>query len=172
VTDYFETALYPISAAKFVTDIPGMEFQLVKHEKGTDMEVLCKMRGYQKLLRRLPAGVRTPFELLEAGEYDQAIEASRVFRRDHPDDDLISEDRLNGLGYQFLRNTRLKEALAVFRLNTQLYPNSSNAFDSFAEAFEAIGDMPSAIDYYRRAVQLDSKNTHARKKLAKLEARN
>jgi hypothetical protein len=172
VTDYFETPLYPVSATKFVTDIPGMEFRLVKNEQGGAMEVLCKTRGYQKFVRRLPPNTRTPFELLQAGEYDQAIAAYRAFRHDHPGDDLVSEDRLNGLGYQFLRNTRLKEALAIFRLNTQLYPNSSNAFDSFAEAFEAMGDTPSAIDQYRKAVQLDSQNTHARRKLAKLEARN
>jgi hypothetical protein len=171
VTDYIHTPLYPVSATKFVTDIPGMEFQLVKQEQGAATEIMCKTRGYQKLLRRLAVSVRTPFELLQAGEYDEAIEAYRAFRRQYPDDDLVSESRLNGLGYQFLRNTRVKEALAVFRLNTEMYPNSSNAFDSLAEALEAIGDTSSAIDHYRKAVQLNPGNTHARKRLAKL-ARN
>jgi hypothetical protein len=171
VTDYFQTPLYPMSATHFVTDIPGMEFRPVKDGQGSITGVLCKTRGYQKLLRRLPTSVRTPFELLQAGEYDAAVEAYRTFHGRHPDDDLVSEGRLNGLGYQFLRNTRVKEALAVFRINTQLYPNSSNAFDSLAEAFEAIGDISSAIDNYRKAAKLDSGNTHARKKLAKLGVR-
>jgi hypothetical protein len=171
VTDYFETPLYAVSATKFITDIPGMEFQVLKDEQGAATEVLFKTRGYQKLLRRLSPSVRTPFELLRAGEYDEAIEAYRAFRREHPDDDLVSEGRLNGLGYQFLRNTQLKEALAIFRLNTQFFPHSSNAFDSLAEALEAIGDTPSAIDHYRKAVQLDSQNLHARKKLAELGTR-
>ena len=125
-----------------------------------------------ELLRRLPDSVRTPFELLQAGEYDKAIQAYRAFHRQHPNDDLVSEGRLNGLGYQFLRCFRVEEALAVFQLNTQLYPTSSNAFDSLAEAFEATGDTASAIDHYRRAAQLDVENTHARKKLAKLDPRN
>jgi hypothetical protein len=172
VTDYLQTPLYPVSAKRFVTDIPGMELQVVKREHGAAMEVMCKTRGYEKLLRRLPDSVRTPFELLQAGEYDKAIQAYRAFHRQHPNDDLVSEGRLNGLGYQFLRSLRFKEAQAVFQLNTQLYPTSSNAFDSLAEAFEASGDTASAIDHYSKAAQLDSGNAHARTKLAKLEARN
>jgi tetratricopeptide (TPR) repeat protein len=168
VTDYFQTSLYPLSATKFLTDIPHLEFQLVKREQDLAMDIVCKTRGYQKKLRRLPHSVRTPFELFQAGEYDLAVATYRAFHRQHSDSYLVSESRLNSLGYKFLRNGRVKEARAVFQLNTQLYPNSSNAFDSLADALEVIGDIPAAIDHYRKATELDSSNTHAREKLSKL----
>jgi hypothetical protein len=171
VTDYFQTPVYPVSSTEFVTDIPGIRLRIVKQERGAATEIVHETRGYQKVLRRLPAGARTPLELLRAGPFDEAVEAYRNYRGQHPDEDAVSEGRLNRLGYQCLSSSRVEEALAWFRLNTQLYPNSSNAFDSLAEAFEAVGDAPSAVDHYQRAVQLDPGNTHARKRLAKLPAR-
>jgi hypothetical protein len=171
VTDYFQTPVYPQSAKTFFTDIPGMELQIIKDERGAATQILYKTRGYHKLIDRLPADAQTPFELFQAGKYDQAIDLYRAFHRQHPDDELVSEARLNALGYQFLKCSRTKEALAVFRVNTQLYPNSSNAFDSLAEAFEAIGDTAPAIDSYHKAVQLDPANTHSRQKLSRLQGR-
>jgi tetratricopeptide (TPR) repeat protein len=171
VTDYFQTPVYPVSSTEFITDIPGMKLRIVKQVQGAAVEILCKTRGYQKVLRRLPAAARTPLELLQAGMFNEAVEAYQTFRGQHPHDDAVSEGRLNRLGYQYLRSARVKEALAWFRLNTQLYPYSSNAFDSLAEAFEVVGDVPSAIDNYQRAAQLDTGNAHARKMLAKLPAR-
>jgi hypothetical protein len=169
VTDYFQTSVYPLSAKTFVTDIPGMELQMVQQERGAATQILCKTRGYQKLIDRLPANAQTPFEFFQAGKYSQAIDLYRAFQRQHPDDELVSEARLNALGYQFLRNGRINEALAVFRVSTQLYPNSTNAFDSLAEAFEAIGDNASAIDSYQKAAELDPANTHSRQKLSQLQ---
>jgi tetratricopeptide (TPR) repeat protein len=47
---------------------------------------------------------------------------------------------LNGLGYGFLNQKKYKEAIGIFKLNTELHPNDPNLFDSLAEAYELSGD--------------------------------
>ncbi|MEO1214445.1 MAG: hypothetical protein AAFY45_13010 [Bacteroidota bacterium] len=48
-----------------------------------------------------------------------------------------SERDLNRWGYDFLNTEKLSIALLVFKLNTLLYPNSSNVYDSYGEALLA-----------------------------------
>jgi len=45
--------------------------------------------------------------------------------------------------------------MQIFLLNTEEHPASSNAFDSLAEAFQAIGDKAAARKYYELALQKD-----------------
>jgi tetratricopeptide (TPR) repeat protein len=49
------------------------------------------------------------------------------------------------------------EAIAVFRMNTEDFPRSANAFDSFAEALFDSGKVPDAVANYKKALDLDSK---------------
>lgn len=81
----------------------------------------------------------------------------------------FSESELNSLGYQLLSgNHKASEAIEVFKLNTVAYPQSSNAFDSLAEAYQVSGDKDLAIKNYQKAVELDPTNLHAVDMLKKL----
>lgn len=62
---------------------------------------------------------------------------------------------LNRMAYEFLRTGRVAEALQLFRLEVALYPIAANAWDSFAEAWLVAGQRDSAVQCYRRAVELD-----------------
>ena len=78
------------------------------------------------------------------------------------------EGDLNAWGYRLLRQQRTSDALAVFKLAVQLYPDSANGHDSLAEAGEAAGDQALAISHYRRSVELDADNGHAIERLKQL----
>ncbi len=82
---------------------------------------------------------------------------------------MVSESRLNDLGYQFLSNKRFKEAIMIFKLSTEFYPNSSNTFDSLGEAYAASDDTKLAIASYQKAVELDANNSNSRMRLKKLK---
>jgi len=45
-----------------------------------------------------------------------------------------------------------EEAIQVFQLNTELYPESANAEDSLAEAHEGAGRPEEALAHYRLAI--------------------
>jgi tetratricopeptide (TPR) repeat protein len=62
----------------------------------------------------------------------------------------------------------LDDAITVFKLNTEAYPDSANAFDSLAEAYGRRGQREEAIKHYERALQLAPNLTSAIDALRKL----
>lgn len=64
---------------------------------------------------------------------------------------------MNQLGYAFLEKKKPATAMAVFRLNTQLYPDSANTWDSLGEATEAAGDTAGAVALYRKTLEMISR---------------
>jgi len=76
-------------------------------------------------------------------------------------DFTLSEDEINSWGYQLLEQNKKAEALQVFQLNTLLFPNSSNVYDSYAETLESLGNRKEAIINYKKSLELDPNNTNA-----------
>ncbi len=58
---------------------------------------------------------------------------------------VIREDVLNANGYLLLQNRRQRDAVEVFKLATESYPESPNAYESLSEAFETTGNKQDAI---------------------------
>ena len=83
----------------------------------------------------------------------------------------FAESELNTLGYQFIRMQKVKEAIDIFKLNTEAYPQSSNAYDSLGEAYMISGDKERAIINYQRSVELNPQNTHGLEMLRKLRGK-
>ena len=81
-----------------------------------------------------------------------------------------TEDDLNAWGYRLLGRQQLKQAVAVFQLGVQLYPQGANGHDSLAEACEADGAKALAVTHYRRSLELDPGNAHAVARLRVLGA--
>jgi len=79
-----------------------------------------------------------------------------------------SEDDLNSWGYSLLKEGKNKEALAVFKLNTLLYPDSWNVFDSYGEALLKNGEKQEAIKMYEKSVELNPKSENGKKILQRL----
>lgn len=82
---------------------------------------------------------------------------------------VLSESELNTCGYVLLAKASLQEAIAVFRININLFPQSANCFDSLGEAYAVAGSKDKAIQAYEVAAQLDPKNESIPEKLKKLK---
>lgn len=73
----------------------------------------------------------------------------------------ISEIAINVIGYQLIDEKKLKEALEFFKINTELYPNSSNVFDSYGECLLLIGKEKEGLAAYKKSLELDPENINA-----------
>jgi hypothetical protein len=80
----------------------------------------------------------------------------------------LSENDLNDFGYKLLAEGKQNEALKIFKLNTDLYPESGNTYDSYAETLAGLGNKKEAIKNYKRAFELNPKNINAQEQAKKL----
>ena len=83
----------------------------------------------------------------------------------------FSEDQLNTLGYRLLREKRLKDGIEIFKLNVEMYPASSNPYDSLGEAYLADGQKELALANYKKAVELNPGNANAVQIVRRLEGK-
>lgn len=65
------------------------------------------------------------------------------------------EWELNRLGYELLENDYIEASLKVFKINTEIYPESFNVYDSMGEALAKAGKNEEAIASYQKALELN-----------------
>ena len=59
-------------------------------------------------------------------------------------------------------------AIQVFKINTELYPKSSNTFDSLADAFLKKEDTLNAIENLKKALAINPENQRSKKRLERI----
>jgi tetratricopeptide (TPR) repeat protein len=107
---------------------------------------------------------------IASGGIDEAVKQYHELKAASPATYNFDEDELNTLGYQLLRTNKFAEAVRIFQLNVEAYPQSSNVYDSLGEAYMDDGNRSEAIANYRRSLQLNPKNGNGLKMLQKLSA--
>lgn len=106
--------------------------------------------------------------IIENKGIDAGINEYHSKKLNHFDQYNFSEQELNALGYYFLGNKKIDEAIEILKLNIEVYPNYANGWDSYAEACLITGDKELAIKCYQRAIELNPNNQNAINMLKKL----
>ena len=107
---------------------------------------------------------------------EKGIEAGLIqyqeLKDEHPDQFNFGENELNLLGYQLLWRDMNGAAIEILLLNTRVYPESANPYDSLGEAYAAIGDKEKAIESYQKALNIDPDLPSSKEALEKLKSSN
>lgn len=117
----------------------------------------------------LTAAEKTPYEFVLDGQFEEGLAAFKKAKQDDAEHYLLREDNINSQGYNLLKTKEFKKAVDIFRINTLLYPESANAYDSLGEAYLAYGDKAKAKENYAKAVKLNPNNESSAKVLKSLE---
>ena len=67
---------------------------------------------------------------------------------------LPTENTINELAYDCMGRHKMPQAYKLFIRNTQLYPNSANAFDSLGDYYVAAGDKQKAIEAFTKSLSI------------------
>jgi hypothetical protein len=77
----------------------------------------------------------------------------------------FDEASINGLGYYFLSSDKIPDAIEIFKLNVEVFPESANAYDSLGEGYMKNGEKELAIQNYTKSLELNPDNTNAKNML-------
>lgn len=176
--DQFDNAqLYHIGNGKFVIKFRLGDLQYNFDSSGVILSVvyhfsdeLGRFLTQPATCFRMKKDQKLPIELLEDNKIVEAVKLYREIYKDNPSDPAISENRFNSLGYRYLGQKKYEQALAIFQLNVEFYPQSANCYDSLGEAFMQTGNREKAIFNYKKSLELNPGNTNAVTMLKKLEA--
>jgi len=83
----------------------------------------------------------------------------------------FKEQEFNALGYNLLARRKFEAAVAVFRLNVEMFPESSNTYDSLAQGYMYLGDRESAKKNFKITLNKNPENYIAKRILADLDNR-
>jgi CubicO group peptidase (beta-lactamase class C family) len=81
------------------------------------------------------------------------------------------ELEVNAVGYLLLQSRKAEQALDVFKLNTSVFPDAFNTWDSLGEAHMVLGHDDEAIRAYERSLALNPDNTNAKTMIARIRGR-
>ena len=99
---------------------------------------------------------------------DAAVAAHRELRALPAGEAYFSEVEYNALGYRLMGDQRYADAIAVFELNVEMYPESWNVYDSLGEAYMLAGNSERAIELYRQSLELYPDNANGSEMLRRL----
>jgi CubicO group peptidase (beta-lactamase class C family) len=111
---------------------------------------------------------RTLIETIREKDVDAAAKQYRELKKEKPAEFDFQPAELNRLGYALLGEGRYDDAVKIFALNVEAYPEYANGYDSLAEAYAAKGDKKQAIKYYAKSLEFDPNNVNAIEQLNKL----
>jgi len=164
----FTTTLHNIQPARYTTRLPGVTLGFMRRGTHSSSEAIVDWMGTSVSFVRANDGFELPFERFEKGDIEGGCSLLRDgadrYRTIYPE----LEQLLNTLGYQYLRGGRTKDALQVFGLNINLFPSSSNVYDSYGEALMVDDQIDSSIVNYRRSLELNPENRNAERVIQRL----
>jgi peptidylprolyl isomerase len=80
----------------------------------------------------------------------------------------FKEGQLNTFGYLLLQNGNIKDAIEIFKLNAEQFPESYNVYDSLGEGYMMDGNNKLAIENYEKSLEINPNNENGKKMLDKL----
>jgi tetratricopeptide (TPR) repeat protein len=84
---------------------------------------------------------------------------------------VASEGELGASAFVLLSRGQVQEAVTLYRINANIFPQSSRCFEALAEGYVKMGKHQQAIRAFERALELDAKNAGALQGLVKLKVK-
>jgi hypothetical protein len=95
----------------------------------------------------------------------------RALRRDSSSAYIFGQQQLHDAGYWLLSHMKANDAVLVFRLSVEEYPEAANGYRRLGGAYLATGDTSSAIANLKRSLELDPGNQNVSNLLRRLGAK-
>jgi len=114
------------------------------------------------------AAVTVVEKTIEESGIEAAISKYREMKSNRSEEYYFDEASFNALGYRLMGQGKIKEAIEIFKLNVEAYPDSWNVYDSLGEAYMNDGQRDLAIKYYKKSLELNLQNENGKEMLRRM----
>lgn len=136
-----------------------------KERKYYRVETLSEQEEKERLMN-----LKHVSALVKENSIDEIIKLIRKeFKKGKQSEYDVTENTINNFGYELMNKDKNSEALKIFKLNTKLYPNAFNAYDSYGECLLKLNMTKKGIKAYKKSLELNPENKNAVKVLSKIE---
>jgi glyoxylase-like metal-dependent hydrolase (beta-lactamase superfamily II) len=149
-------------AARFPDLVESPGFDQARHYASVS-EMWAQVSGQE-------SAARTLYTLIDDGADDAATRKVIAERDSEPSDYFFVENEINGYGYIFLQRDMVEQAIELFRINVELFPDSWNSYDSLGEALLRAGETDEAVAMYEKSLELNPENENGREVLARIRS--
>lgn len=143
-----------------LADSPGLN---PRNHATTILAIWCEVTKSESAAARV-------YDLVNQGGSEDAIRKILAEREVKPAKYYFLEAEFNIQGYRFMQENKVPQAMVLFKLNADLYPQSWNVYDSLAEAYMQSGDNEMAVKLYEKSLQLNPDNKNAKTMLERIRA--
>lgn len=120
-------------------------------------------------LRTFKPSISTVVRLaIDQDGVETGIASYGKYKEQQSDKYEFGEAELNRLGNTYQVIGENEKAIAVLKLNTEAFPNSSSTFSSLGEVYYKGENKEAAIAYFKKAFELSPSNKHAEVRLKEL----
>ena len=123
---------------------------------------------YYKMYDLLSAS-QSFYEIITQSGITAAVAKFKELRSTKKAKYYFDEAEFNQTGYRLMREGRGKEAIEIFKMNVELFPDSWNVHDSLGEGYMNDGQNELAIKNYKKSIDLNPQNTNGIEFLKRLE---
>ena len=176
--EYVKTLWEGIQAA--AAQGKGLDDVLAEYQLATRFPALVESPGFNPRLNaasiteiwsvvtKQESAAARLYALIDEGAGDDAVRQVLDERAAKQPKYFFQEGEINAQGYRFLQDERTAQAIAIFQLNVELFPEAWNVYDSLGEALLKSGDTAGATAMYEKSVALNPESKSGNDALAKL----
>ena len=107
--------------------------------------------------------------MIEKAGAEKALKKLETVYAEESNAFYFDEVEFNALGYRFINEKKLQEAIAVFKINVKMNPKSWNVYDSLAEAHMLNGDTELAVKLYNKSLEINPDNNNGKQMLERIK---
>jgi hypothetical protein len=162
--------IYRASQGKWVVDLPAGSVGRLFDISHTASHAADKGLYYFRLhyeIDGVPSVIAVLGPLLETRGAAGVVARYRALKRDSAQA-YRWPGGLNPIGYRLLDKKKPQDAVIVFRLSVEEYPDDWSPYDGLGQSYLALADTSKAIANYRRSLELNPKNQNAADVLKRL----
>ncbi len=109
-------------------------------------------------------------DLIEEHGVETSLNKMRKMHARGGNDYYFLEAEFNAMGYRYATQEKYDEAIAVFTLNTEMYPDSWNVWDSLGEAQLKNGQTDLALANYEKSLKLNPESESGKAAVKNIKA--